>query len=800
MSAAPLRPGFEVDKLSDEELDYFINLQQKSTSDLSKMSDEELNTYLGTFEAPSGNIDPNAPIVYEKPAPELTAGQIAAGGVRELASGAAFEFADEAEAAARAPFSDKSYEQILREVRDERARFREAYPGTATTLNVAGGVGSMFVPGANVLGRTAQAATGISRLGSPLARTVASSALAGGVAGVGAGESPEQRLQYGATGAALGAPFGVAARGVGRASQWLGDVFTARGAEMSAEEAAQHAAGIISQRMGRDNLQVPDLRERLALEQRYGIPPTIGTVSPELSRLAETVVQTPSEAQGDLARRLFEQQAGAPERVQRLVRENIPTPDYFASEENILNTLRSNAKRLYGAVEDVEINDPRINQILSDPDIRGAYADALANVRRDMTAASLRGEDPAQYQLREIFEPILSEEGALVGLSETGKQIPDIRTLNQIKIALDRKIDGLYSTGRGGEATALKNVRNAFVDRLDQIGPPEYRAARQQYKGDIEIRDALQAGRDANRMRWQEVRKFSREASPGELQAFKTGYVQRLMQGFEDTSRRRNFAREIIDNRSQRNKLQALMDPGEFQVFEAAMRREAELFDTISRTTGGSATAGRLAARQDIEQQIAGGNVEEAASLLLNPTPGNILQRVLRITANMRNANVSRATYTQLARMLRAGDPDEVERVLRQLEEAAPAQRAADETLERGTTKAAAGLATSIAPPPEEGGFREDKPFKYTPATLEEEPSAGLSAMPGSPSASAGPGGPGAGTTNVFDAIFQIMPDFQMGLADGSIISSAGAVMEAPDVAKALGIPLQAWLSYARGQ
>jgi hypothetical protein len=66
----------------------------------------------------------------------------------------------------------------------------------------------------------------------------------------------------------------------------------------------------------------------------------------------------------------------------------------------------------------------------------------------------------------------------------------------------------------------------------------------------------------------------------------------------------------------------------------------------------------------------------------------------------LRKANVSRATYTQLARLLKSGTPDEIDDVVSRLEAAAPQQRAADRSFERATTKAGAGLAKVIPPSP----------------------------------------------------------------------------------------------------
>jgi hypothetical protein len=717
--------------MSDADLDYLIGEYEKSNAQTAMLSDEELVDLLRTYEAPDGGTGDVAPKV-DAPPPELSTGEAIAGGLRELAGGAAFEFADEAEAATRAALSGKSYDEVVNEIRLERAKFNEAYPILGPTLNVAGGIGTMFVPGVNVAGRAIQAGTGISKLASPLARAAATGAVAGGTAGFGSGEGFTDRLGKAAIGTALGAPLGVTAHGVGEAIKFGRGVIGARGADAGDEEAARKAAEIISRRIaegGLDNAKIAELAE---LAKTYGIDNApLGSLTPELSRLTENVVNTPSGEQADLARRLFNVQSGAPQRVKSLAKEAVPTPDYFASEEKVLETLRTNAERNYGSGwQDVEIRDPRIMQVLDDPAIRSAYMDALGNSRLQQQEAILNGVDPSQFKLREIFDPILDAEGAVVGLSPTGKMAPDMGTLNQVKIALDRKISSLYASGQSGQATSLRGLRDAFVKRLDEIGPKEFKAARQQYKGDIEIKEALEQGKNSAGLRWQQFGKFMKDYSPGEQQAFKTGFMQQVMKGFEDTGRRQNFANTLLKENSLK-KFQAVMDPGEFQVFEAALRREEQLFNDIGQATGNSATFRRAAEREDIQNQIAGGNIENAVDLLVNPTPGNIALRTARLLSNMRNANVSRATYTQLARMLKASSPEELDEVLMRLEEAAPVQQAADRALERRVTKGGVAAASTVAPPPEDTRGQLSDDFEVVVPSLTEENLSGLSTMPG---------------------------------------------------------------------
>jgi hypothetical protein len=262
------------------------------------------------------------------------------------------------------------------------------------------------------------------------------------------------------------------------------------------------------------------------------------------------------------------------------------------------------------------------------------------------------------------------------------------------------------------------------------VGPNEYRAARAQFKGDIEIKKALEAGLASNKLRWQEVGKLAREYSPGELQAFKTGFVQNLMKRFEDTSRKRNFADEIINTPNLRKSLQAVTDPGEFTVLDAALKREAALFKEGSRVMGGSQTFGRAAEKQAIEERIAQGDVPAAVDLILNPTPGNIFRRAMQATANMRNANVSRATFNQLAKMLSAGSPQEIDEVLTALERAAPVRAAREAAFESGATRAGTAAARTIAPSPELEKEELEDPGELV---IPDLGLSGLSTMPGGP-------------------------------------------------------------------
>ncbi|MEY3659755.1 MAG: hypothetical protein RLZZ169_580, partial [Pseudomonadota bacterium] len=88
---------------------------------------------------------------------------------RAFGKGFLFDFADELEAATRmlasGEISSDEYYKIKRQINDDYNAWAAANPGTALALEAAGGITGSFVPGLGVVGRGAQAVTGLSKVG-----------------------------------------------------------------------------------------------------------------------------------------------------------------------------------------------------------------------------------------------------------------------------------------------------------------------------------------------------------------------------------------------------------------------------------------------------------------------------------------------------------------------------------------------------------------------------------------------------------------------------------------------------------
>lgn len=182
-------------KFSDETLK---KLQAGEELDLSKLTDDELEEL---NKVPLADSTPTPEPVKEAPSQLMS-------GVLGTAQGFSYGWSDEAEALARSLTGDKSYDDLLKDIRQRYEAAEEANPGTFLAGNVAGGALAPLPGGALV-----QGLKGGAKLGARLARGAGSSVV--NVAGASEGD-----LDYGdlgaaaTTGAALeGGMMGVGALG-----------------------------------------------------------------------------------------------------------------------------------------------------------------------------------------------------------------------------------------------------------------------------------------------------------------------------------------------------------------------------------------------------------------------------------------------------------------------------------------------------------------------------------------------------------------------------------------------------------
>lgn len=614
-----------------------------------------------------------------------------------LGQGLGMGWGDEAEAWLRSKLGDQPYEQALKQIRQEYAQYSKESPVISTAAEFAGGmapaVGMMFVPGAQP--------AGAAQLGASTMGALAKLAALGGVTGVvsGSGSAEEGGRTSGAvTGGTLGTAIGlgtpIAIRSAKGAGSWLRDRIAPSKATI-----ATRAGEKLSSAMKESNLTPQQIEQMMARDRAMGVPSTVANVDYALADLAEAVAQRTGKGTRKVEKTLTQQKAGSRERAYQQVAKGLKPGNYYDDEAKLVQDLRSKAGTMYDeAYAWGDVDDPRIVEALKNPQFQSFFQKARSIADTEAQAAKLRGEDPSRFALPEIYKPTgkFTDTGAEI-LELT--KLPDVRTLDYIKRGIDASIESGFR-GQGmstAEASALRSLRKEFVNAIDE-NVPAYRAARQEYAGDMEVIDAMRAGlSDFGKLDSEQVVKMVAGMSKAEKEAFRTGVARNLYGKVMDPSTNFNAASRIINSPETVAKLQPLFDdPAHFRLFQTAMERESQLYQQANKILGGSQTAKRSAMREALDE---GPGVGEAVA---NAVTGGFWPSLTSMAARVaRSSTITPQVADKLSDMLMSKNPSEVASVVKFLEqyEKGLAPKAVKETaVERG---AVMGGTATVWPAPQ---------------------------------------------------------------------------------------------------
>ncbi len=620
-----------------------------------------------------------------------------------LGQGLGMGWGDEAEAWLRAKAGQGSYEDNLARIRGEYGQYSKQSPFTSGALEFAGGVApgvaAMFIPGMQTVGAgQVQRST----LGA-LARLAALGSASGAVAGAGSATEGE-RLSGAGVGGVLGAGLGAATPVAMRAGKGLYDFARERLAPTTGS-VERRALEKLSRAAGEAQMTPQQIERAVRADQSMGVPSVVANVNPALAELAETVAQRTGRGARKVEETLTKQKEGSRERTYQQAAKGLKPGDYYADEERMVGALRQKANTLYDDAYAVgEVLDPKIQTILEAPEVKGAYDTARKIADAQASLARIRGEDPAQFALREIYTPVLDNAGRMVELKLS--QVPDVRTLDYMKRALDAKISAGYASedaATRANTAVLKQIRNELRDTLkDRV--PEYGQALRGYAGDMEVIDAMRRGyNDFGKMDHEQIIKMVAGMSQSEKEAFRTGVARDLYSSIMKPSNDFNAAKRLVGPEMQ-VKLQPLFDnPAEFELFRNALLRESQLYTTANRVLGGSQTGKRLQMREAFEESP---GVGEAVAQAVT---GGFWSSLTGMTARaIRSGEMSERTAARLADMLMSKDPTEVAAVVRALEQHAAAAAPRAVRASKAEAGTATGATTAIFPAPAAPGETPD--------------------------------------------------------------------------------------------
>lgn len=613
-----------------------------------------------------------------------------------LGQGLGMGWGDEGEAWLRSMLGQGTYEENLAKIRGEYGAFSKEYPFTSGALEFTGGavpgVAAMFIPGGQAAGAAQVQRSTLGALG----RLAGMGAATGAVAGAGSAEEGGS-LSGAGTGALIGGATGVAAPVVLRGGKGVYEWGKER-LFPTAATVEQRALGKLSRATEQARMTPQQIERAMAADRAMNVPSVVANVNPALADLAEAVAQRTGTGARTVEETLGRQKRGARERTYQQTAAGLKPGNFYDDEERMVEALRRKANTQYRDAYAVgEVTDPKIMRILEAPEVKGAYETARKIADAQASLAKIRGEDPAQYALRDIYEFVTDASGKVVGLKTS--QVPDVRTLDYMKRALDAQIRAGYKSTDSAtlaNTTALKEIRNELRDTL-KVTVPEYGKALKNYAGDMEVVDALRRGyNDFGKLDHEQVMKLVAGMSQSEKEAFRTGVARDIYGRVMGPSGNFNAAQRVIGSPEMEAKLQPLFDnPAEFKLFKAALTREAQMFEQANRILGGSQTAKRTQMRGELEEQSGVGEAVERA------ITGGFWSSLTGLAARaVRSGEMTEKTADRLATMLMSKDPSEVAAVVKALEDYE--LRAAPRAVRASAAEAGAttGTAAAVFPAP----------------------------------------------------------------------------------------------------
>lgn len=467
-----------------------------------------------------------------------------------------------------------------------------------------------------------------------------SSSVAGGTAGAVAGAASSKdvdptadALTYGATGAMFGplARYGTSAGVRGLAG--LADRVTGR----TIGAGDQKLVGA----MEADNPQggLDAIANRLRADARARVPSTIGDASgPRTAGLVSSALGKDTPETANYADQLTRRQEGANDRVGEKVNQGLAPDPYLQKQEELTDALRTNAAPLYQQA------------YAAYPGIKSQALLDLMN-----TPAGQEAAHRAVIKMQNQQIPI-GAANPVTGMVEK----PSLQYLDQVKRSLDDMITREEGSGVNYTATddgrILRGMRNKLVGEIDaatqtptgQPGP--WQQARQQYAGDLEVRDALRAGNeDFNRMTPAELQARVAQMSFAERDAFRSGVAENLFQKLNNTPETVNPAQKLVNNPGLTQKLQAIFEnSADANRFMNGIYREAETFATskpmIRAADSGQAQSFKPAslaqlARTTLMPKATAGDIANTASQTAGPEAQAAMARLRESADRLRQRN-----------------------------------------------------------------------------------------------------------------------------------------------------------------
>jgi hypothetical protein len=472
-----------------------------------------------------------------------------------------------------------------------REQYRSQNPIMSTIAGLGGGAASLAGAGAvglpGAIGRIWQGAK--------------AGGTYGGVSGLAeANGSAGERLAEGAKGLGIGAAIGAAvpaAIDVARtATAPIRSMFSA------ATKPEQTAVRQIAQAMEDGSISPTQAQQALQEARAAGVRDmTLADVGGKnAQQLAATYAKSPGPGKQAAADFLEQRMAGRGENLVDVARPALGHPEQtYGAIDQLIEQRAKAATPLYERARNTPLDTtrPEYDAIMRELETPSGQQ-ALAAAARKM----------ADEKVPSKMIPINAGQDGSVTLS----RLPDTRTLDYVKRAIDDKIQAARRVGNMDDARIFQSVKNGVVNNLDQLNPA-YKSARAAFAGPSESKDAIEAGMQFLTMPSEDIRKVMQGLSQADREFARLGAARALKDIAGASSDR---TRELLSGNMRERMQEIFPDKGSYDRAYQGWQAIKGQSDLARRVLGGS---------QTYENFAQAGDAALDPSILLHAAHGNFL-------------------------------------------------------------------------------------------------------------------------------------------------------------------------------
>ena len=662
------------------------------------VTEEEAKAFIQKQKAAKAPVQKQEKESFEEPPEEMSWGEYGAGLGKSALSGLTFNWSDEAIARAREALGGPSYEQALQEEREQLKKFRGQYPVAALGSEIAGSIPTMLVPGLGGA-KAVQTSARIAEAAKPFIQAGIAGFKQGVIGGVGgseadtttlggAAEAAKEGLIGGGTGAVVGTGLTALGRAatpvIGRIKEWWNPA-------AHAEDVAKMK---VLQDLERSRLTPEQAQAKYEEMAATGAAPSYFDVSPSLTSRAEVIAQRPGASGEALTEDVIARQQGQRKRIMEQAKERLDVDKpYFDSVDDAVTALRTNADPLYKEAYKAKLS----------PETQYDLQEVMDRVNAAFPKAAKYAE-----QLYAADGKAFRETGTAALSSTKFSGLPKLQQYDYIMRGLGQVAE--KNTDVAGNITQLggaaKKLRGEIAEILDnQV--PEFAAARAQYKGDMEVKEALlDARKNFLRSDPEELSRTWQTMSDAEKEAYRAGALKsirdKLFGSADYTDATKRIGQAVQDRREALNII--MPDAKNAKLFQDYLEAEARTAANAQRIKAGSPTARRLEGMKDLEAQPD----MTALGVASDVARGKYIAGANRLFNTLvKNPAIPEARANAIGKILRSGTPEEVDRATKSLvafveeqQRKEAARRITEQKVAGVAGRTVAGRVASNRPPP----------------------------------------------------------------------------------------------------